>query len=85
MIIYKMPMRALFFEPHASLLSQADLTPNEILFKIYRLSYLRLKVCKITRCDFSDLKNILWVIFNYLKLWVAVARHNFKWVKMYVL
>ena len=25
-----------------------------------------------------------WVIFTYLQLWVAVARHNFKWVKMYL-
>ena len=23
----------------------------------------------------------IWVIFIHLKLWVAVARHNFKWVK----
>ena len=24
----------------------------------------------------------LWVIFIHLKLWIAVARHNFKWVKI---
>ena len=24
----------------------------------------------------------IWVISIHLKLWVAVARHNFKWVKM---
>ena len=23
----------------------------------------------------------LWVIFTHSKLWVTVARHNFKWVK----
>ena len=23
-----------------------------------------------------------WVIFAHLKLWIAVARHNFKWVKI---
>ena len=26
----------------------------------------------------------IWVIFTHLKLWVAVASHNFKWVKMQV-
>ena len=26
---------------------------------------------------------IMKVIFTYLKLWVAVARHNFKWVKIH--
>ena len=26
----------------------------------------------------------LRIIFTHLKLWVAVATHNFKWVKMYV-
>ena len=33
----------------------------------------------------SDLKlNKYWVlvIFTHLKLWVAAARHNFKWVKI---
>ena len=24
----------------------------------------------------------IWIIFTHLKLWVAVARHNFKWVKI---
>ena len=24
------------------------------------------------------------VIFTHLKLWVAIARHNFKWVKTYI-
>ena len=24
----------------------------------------------------------MWVIFTHLKLWVAVARHNFRWVKI---
>ena len=24
----------------------------------------------------------IWVIFSHLKLWVAVARHNFKWLKI---
>ena len=23
----------------------------------------------------------IWVFFTHLKLWVAVAKHNFKWVK----
>ena len=23
----------------------------------------------------------IWVIFTHLKLWVAIARHNFKWMK----
>ena len=27
------------------------------------------------------LNKIIWLIFTHLKLWVAVARHNFKWVK----
>ena len=26
--------------------------------------------------------NILLISFNYLKLWIASARHNFKWVKI---
>ena len=26
---------------------------------------------------------IFLVIFTYLKLWIAVARHNFKWVKKF--
>ena len=29
----------------------------------------------------SQIKQI-WVIFAHLKLWVAVARHNFKWVEI---
>ena len=24
-----------------------------------------------------------WVIFTHLKLWVAAARHNFKWAKIH--
>ena len=27
----------------------------------------------------------IWVIFTHLKLWVAVARHKFKWVTIYIL
>ena len=27
----------------------------------------------------------IWVIFTHLKLWVAVARHNFKWVKITII
>ena len=23
----------------------------------------------------------IWIIFTHLKLWIASARHNFKWVK----
>ena len=26
---------------------------------------------------------LILAIFTHLKLWIAVARHNFKWVKMY--
>ena len=33
---------------------------------------------KICWCEI----NHIWVIFTHLKLWVAVARHNFKWVKI---
>ena len=25
---------------------------------------------------------VIWVIFTHLMLWGAVARHNFKWVKI---
>ena len=25
----------------------------------------------------------IWVFFTYLKLWVAVAMHNFKWLEKY--
>ena len=31
--------------------------------------------------DESQIEQV-WVIFTHLKLWVAVATHNFKWVKM---
>ena len=24
----------------------------------------------------------IWIIFTHLKLWIASARHNFKWVKI---
>ena len=27
----------------------------------------------------------IWVCFTHLKMWVTVARHNFKWVKMLIL
>ena len=27
----------------------------------------------------------MWVIFKHLKLWVAVARHNLKWVKIKII
>ena len=30
----------------------------------------------------ADIGNEMGVIFTHLKLWVAVARHNFKWVKI---
>ena len=26
---------------------------------------------------------LIWIIFAHLKLWIAVARHNFKWVKLF--
>ena len=32
----------------------------------------------------SQIERIL-VIFTHLKLWVAVARHNFKWVKIVII
>ena len=32
----------------------------------------------------SPIKQI-WLIFNHWKLWVAVARHNIKWVKIYII
>ena len=32
---------------------------------------------------FSEIKQA-WAIFTHLKLWVAVARRNSKWVKMYI-
>ena len=28
--------------------------------------------------------NQIWVIFNHLRLWIAVARHNLKWLKMLI-
>ena len=34
----------------------------------------------IWRCKLGQIEQI-WVIFSHLKLWVAAARHNFKWVK----
>ena len=34
---------------------------------------------------FWDKFDIMQVIFTHLKLWVAVATHNFKWVKIQVL
>ena len=27
----------------------------------------------------------MWAIFSHLKLWVAVARHNFKWVEIQII
>ena len=39
----------------------------------------------------QDLKMIglkfeqIWVIFTHLKMWVAVANHNFKWVKIKII
>ena len=26
----------------------------------------------------------IWIIFTHLKLWIATARHNFKWVKIQI-
>ena len=26
----------------------------------------------------------IWIIFTHLKLWIASARHNFKWVKIQI-
>ena len=26
----------------------------------------------------------IWVISTHLKLWMAAARHNFKWVEIYI-
>ena len=40
--------------------------------------------CSISRnCKKNVWSHIgqIWVIFSHLKLWIAVARHNFKWVK----
>ena len=34
--------------------------------------------------DWSKIIQI-WVIFTHLKLWVAIARHNFKWVKIWII
>ena len=35
---------------------------------------------------FEQLTSILsiWIIFTHLKLWIASARHNFKWVKIQI-
>ena len=33
-------------------------------------------------CNFLSHIKQIWVIFNHLSLWVAVARHNIKWVKI---
>ena len=35
-------------------------------------------------CVLSKIKKIR-VIFTHLKLWVAVARHNFKWFKIWII
>ena len=40
------------------------------MFKYQDLKMFRLKL------------NTIWTIFTHLKLWVAVARHNFKYVKI---
>ena len=26
----------------------------------------------------------LWVIINHLRLWIAMAKHNLKWLKIYL-
>ena len=26
----------------------------------------------------------IWVIFNHLRLWIAVARHNLKWLEIQI-
>ena len=50
---------------------------------LYLLGFVN-KMCVLT----SRIENIcayfkqIWVIFNHLKLWVAVARHDFKTVKI---
>ena len=33
--------------------------------------------CEKSRPPFCQ----IWIIFTHLKLWIASARHNFKWVK----
>ena len=50
--------------------------------------YLILNMVKI-KCDINFEKIWLpfcqiWIIFTYLRLWIASARHNFKWVKIQI-
>ena len=44
---------------------------------------------KIERVKHQDLQmfgdKLIWVIFTRLKVWVAVARHNFKWVNILII
>ena len=55
------------------------------------IKYHILNMLKI-KCDINqqDLKKSwpsffqIWIIFTHLKLWIASARHNFKWVKIQV-
>ena len=50
------------------------------------LKYHLLNMLKI-KCDINQQSNSwppfcqVWIIFTHLKLWIASARHNFKWVK----
>ena len=57
----------------------------------YHIKYHILNKLK-KKCDINqqDLKRIdrhffqIWIIFTHLKLWIASARHNFKWVKIQI-
>ena len=49
---------------------QITVTGDEMNFQILRFAN-----------AWSEIKQI-WVIFTHLKLWIATAIHNFKWVKI---
>ena len=63
--------------------------PNIFDFSLnyYHIQYRLLNMLK-PECDINqhDLKRVdlhqICLIFTHLKLWIASARHNFKWVKI---
>ena len=55
-----------------------ELTPFHIL------NMLKIKFEKKIWKELTSIFQI-WIIFTHLKLWIASARHNFKWVKLFYL
>ena len=56
--------------------SSAELTARIIVI------HLKLDLLTQTQLNITKLFQQIWVIFTRLKLWVAVATHNFKRVKI---